>query len=181
MDELLGLVRYALGCVLAFAALAKIRDFGAFSRSLGAYGLHRMVGRASACALIGAEALAAFLCFSLAADATVGVVSSGLGVGFTGAQTYLLSAGTRAACLCFGAASAEPVSPRSWTRAALVLAAGLVLLFFGSGNTRPVDPPLAAAGLALVAALVLWDRRGRAAPGPFPGRDGSTSHRHPQV
>jgi hypothetical protein len=133
MTLLMGALRYAVGIALALAAIAKVRDFGAFRRGLAAYGLHGWAGLAGATAVCAAEAVTALLCFAPVGAATAGVPVAALGLAFTAAQTYLLGTGTRAPCLCFGATGAAPVSIRSWTLAALVLCGGLVLVFASAG------------------------------------------------
>lgn len=194
MDDVLGLVRYALGFTLALAAAWKVKEFGAFRRSLGSYGLHGRVGSVGAAALVGAEALTAALCFGavgdlartdvvlsdlMVSDRVAGVAGTALGVCFSVAQTYLLSSGKPAPCLCFGAAAAEPVSLRSWSRSVLVLLAGLVLMLVGRPDPRPFDPVLAAGGLLLLGVLSVLHRRlppatgsSQAAP---PASDGAAS------
>ncbi len=166
MDDLVGAIRYALGLTLALAAAWKVKDFGAFGRSLGSYGLHGFSGSAGAAALIGAEVLAAGLCFggfgglavgdtevAVGSDVAVGVLAATLGICFSVAQTYLLSTGKPAPCLCFGAAASKPVSVRSWSRSVLVLLGGLLLMFVGRSGPRPLDPVLVVGGLLLVAGL----------------------------
>lgn len=150
MDEFVGLLRYALGATLALAVAWKVRDFTAFRRSLSEYGLHRGFGWAGAVALIAAEALAAVAAFRATSDLMVGIFGAGLGLGFSVAQTYLLSTGQPVPCLCFGAAAAEPASYRTWSRSVLVLGAGLLLVFTGRSGPRPSDPVLVAGGLILV-------------------------------
>ncbi|MEV8631126.1 MauE/DoxX family redox-associated membrane protein [Streptosporangium sp. NPDC051023] len=113
------LVRYGLAVLLAVAVLGKARRFTAFRRSLA-------MPVAGALAILIVEALAAVLALSPAPHFLVGLVATGLGTAFTAVQTYQLAVGERSVCLCFG--KAERVSWRTWARAALVLAAGLVLL-----------------------------------------------------
>lgn len=178
MDDLVGVLRYALGFTLALAAAWKVKDFNAFSRGLGSYGLHGFSGSAGAAAIIGAEALAAGLCFGGAGglairdtevavgnDVTVGVLAATLGMCFSVAQTYLLSTGRPAPCLCFGVAASKPVSPRSWSRSVLVLLGGLLLMFVGRPGPQPLDPVLAAGGLLLVGGLSMLYRRRSPATG----------------
>ncbi len=185
---MIGVIRYALGLTLGLAAAWKLRDFGAFRRSLGAYGLHGVSASAGAAVIIGAEALAAGLCFGEAGglvasdvlfrDPVVGAVGTVLGGCFSVAQTFLLSSGKPAPCPCFGAAAAEPVSPRSWSRSVLVLLAGLLLLFAGRPGQRPLDPLLMAGGVLLVGGLsVLYRRMPRvsgSSPAAPPGNRGAT-------
>lgn len=172
MDDLVGVVRYALGFTLALAAAWKVKDFNAFGRSLGSYGLYGFSGSAGAAAIIGAEALAAGLCFggpavghagvtgvAVGSDVMAGALVATLGICFSIAQTYLLSTGRPAPCLCFGAATGKPVSLRSWSRSVLVLLGGLLLMFVGRPDPRPLDPVLVAGGLLLVAGLSVLYRR----------------------
>jgi hypothetical protein len=123
-------VRYALGIVLALAVLGKARDFTAFRRGLDGFGLRGEFGRVGAFTVITVEALAVAVLFSPAPTVVAGLVGSALGAVFTALQTYLLAAGKQVSCRCFGEASAEPVSIRSWAKAAAILLAGL-LLFAG--------------------------------------------------
>lgn len=120
------LVRYGLGAVLALAVLGKLRHLSAFRLSLGRYGLHGPWSWAGASTVITVEALAVALAFSSAPVVLVGVAGTALGTIFTGLQTFLLTTGDRAPCLCFGATA--PVSARSFAQAAGVLFAGLGLL-----------------------------------------------------
>jgi hypothetical protein len=175
MDDVVGVVRYAVGFTLALAAAWKVKDFSAFGRSLGSYGLHGLSGSAGAAAVIGAEALAAGLCFggfgglavahtvvtgvAVSSDVMVGVLTATLGICFSVAQTYLLSTGRPAPCLCFGAAASMPVSLRSWSRSVLVLLGGLLLVFVGRPGARPLDPVLVTGGLLLVGGLAVLYRR----------------------
>ncbi len=126
----LGAVRCALGIALAWAALGKTRGFAPWRRGLANYGLRGAPLEIVALGVIAVEALAAAFIFSPASDRSAGLVGSALGAAFVATQSYLLAAGERVPCLCFGDAT-EPVSIRSWTKAALVLVAGLLLLFAG--------------------------------------------------
>ncbi|MFD2349460.1 MauE/DoxX family redox-associated membrane protein [Nonomuraea ferruginea] len=120
-------VRYALGLVLVLAVAGKLRDPRGFRDSLGAFGLRGAVGTAAAGAVVAVEAGTAALLFSPAPGLVAGGGGDGAGgAGFTAAQTYLVAAGGLAACQCFGVR--EPVSWRTWARAAAVLALGLLLL-----------------------------------------------------
>ncbi|MFE3452091.1 MauE/DoxX family redox-associated membrane protein [Nonomuraea sp. NPDC059194] len=122
-------LRYGLAAILAMAVLGKVRRFAAFRDSLGAYGLRGGLASAGAFTVVAVEALAVALAVSAADDALVGMAGAVLGTIFTGLQVYLLAGGNRAPCLCFG--TAAPVSAASLARAAVVLLAGLVLLFAG--------------------------------------------------
>lgn len=113
------LVRYGLAVMLALAVLGKARHFTAFRVSLA-------LPWAGAFAIIVVEALAVALALSPAPHLMVGIAATVLGTAFTAVQTYQLTTGGQAVCLCFGAA--ERVSWRSWSRAAVVLLAGLILL-----------------------------------------------------
>lgn len=119
-------VRYALGLVLVLAVAGKLRDPRGFRDSLGAFGLRGAAGTAAAGAVVAVEMVTAALLFSPAPGLVAGVAATVLGAGFTAAQTYLVTAGGPAACQCFGVR--EPVSWRTWARAAAVLALGLLLL-----------------------------------------------------
>jgi hypothetical protein len=119
-------IRYALGIVLVLAVAGKLRAFGAFRDSLGDFGLRYRVASASAGAIVALEALTAAAAFSPAPGLAVGVAGTLLGVGFTGAQTYLLVGGRPASCHCFGVR--ETVSVWTWGKAALVLVMGLATL-----------------------------------------------------
>jgi hypothetical protein len=149
-----GAARFALGLTLALAAFWKIRDLTAFRAGLSAYGLRGSVGRYAAVALIGVEALTAGLAVSPVGDPPVGSLAAGLGLVFLASQVYVLSTGASASCLCFGTAETEPVSARSVVRAALVLGAGLLVLFAGATEPRRLDASDLVAGVALVA--VCW-------------------------
>lgn len=118
-------VRYGLGIILVLAVLGKMRDLAAFRGGLAAFGLQGRTASVGAFAVIAVEALAALAAFSPVPDLVVGVMATGLGAGFTAAQTYVLMAGEQAPCLCFG--TRERASARTWGRAALVLAMGLTL------------------------------------------------------
>ena len=161
VDDLFGLVRYALGGTLLLACWWKLKDFRAFSGSLRAYGVSGALATAGALALICLEALAAAAAFSTVADATVGRGIAALGLLFTMAQTYLLATGQRVSCMCFGAGAAEYVSISTWAKAAIVLTMGLLLGFAGSG-ARSLEPPAVAGGLLIVATLAVLDRHRRA-------------------
>ncbi|MFG1710343.1 MauE/DoxX family redox-associated membrane protein [Nonomuraea sp. M3C6] len=113
------LVRYGLAVMLALAVLGKARHFTAFRRSLA-------LPWAGAFAILVVEALAVALALSPASHLVVGIVATALGTAFTVVQTYQLATGDQSVCLCFGAA--ERVSARSWSRAAVVLLGGLILL-----------------------------------------------------
>jgi hypothetical protein len=147
---LLGAVRYALGLTLAAAAVGKVRDVGAFRVSLAGYGLYGWTAWAAALALIVAEGVAAVVTFLPHSDVVVGVLATSLGLLFLSSQVYVLASGRRATCLCFGRSAAEPVSARTATRAALVLAAGLVLLVARVPGARPLDVLAVTAAVALV-------------------------------
>jgi Methylamine utilisation protein MauE len=158
-----GSVRLAVGITLAVAAVWKARDFASFRAGLAAYGLRGPVGRLAALAVIGAEAVTAGLTIAPVGDPLAGLSAAGLGLVFLASQVYALSTGAEVPCLCFGRADSEPVSARSFVRAALVLIAGLIVLFAGASTRRPLD------GTALVAAIFLvggcWIVLRRRAPG----------------
>lgn len=127
----LGIVRGALGLALFWAALAKLRAFAQWRRGLASYGLRGRLLHAAAVGVIAVEVAAATVVLSPAADRRAGLVGACLGAIFLAVQSYLLAAGGGTPCLCFGN-TLEPVSARSWAKAALVLLAGLALLAAGS-------------------------------------------------
>ncbi|WP_433533176.1 MauE/DoxX family redox-associated membrane protein [Micromonospora sp. CA-263727] len=161
VDDAAGWVRYALAVTLLVAAGAKARDLGPFIGSLRSYGLGGPPATAAAAMIIVVEVAASAVSFAATSDVVAGMLCAVLGLFFTAAQTYLLATGQRVSCLCFGARSADHVSPRTWGRAVVVLLSGLFVAFAGS-PTRAAEAVTIAGGVLLFAAVAIADRSLRA-------------------
>ena len=138
---LLHTVQVAIGFVLLYSSVSKMRDLSSFADGVSAYGLvpPLLVAPVSA-AIVAAELLIG--CSHLAGRGLQASVPAGLGLltVFLCATVIALRRGQPVACMCFGANETEVVSGRSVFRVALLLAAELGVLISATGPLRPFDP-----------------------------------------
>ncbi len=155
---MLAVIRIALAGGLLTAAFWKAKDFGAFRWSLDSVGLRDRSATIAASALIGAEAAVGAAALTPLSGFWLGLAALPLGAAFTMVQTHLLVTGKRVTCLCFGARSAEQVSLRTLSKAALVLLASLALVAAGPKVPPALGVLPLAGGLAVFGGLIMLYR-----------------------
>lgn len=152
MSELAAAAAWLLGGVLAWAAVAKLRDPDGTAATFTQLGLPApgALGRL----VPGAElATAALLVAVPALGATAAVV---LLSGFTALLASVVRGGESVACGCFGSSAAEPVTGRDLLRnAALLATAVLALASPGGVPSLPAVLAVGAAAATVVMALGL--------------------------
>jgi len=135
-QQVLALVRIALGVAFVYAALGKVPNMAAFAEDVANY---RLVPAAAVpalgSALVGVELLAGLaLVAGVAARGAALVVSVLLGA-FVVALSQALVRGIDLDCGCFGGKG--PVSWSAVARDLVLLGGGLLVVWLGPGRLRP--------------------------------------------
>ena len=130
--------------VFAVSAVAKLRDFRGFARSVPDFGpVPARWVNAVASTVVAAEAATVVLVLIPATAGLGFTLALALLLAFTGGLTHALSRGRHTSCRCFGASTA-PVGPRHLVRN-LALAVAAALGALAPGAALPLG------GLALAA------------------------------
>ncbi|MDI1461428.1 MauE/DoxX family redox-associated membrane protein [Catellatospora sp. KI3] len=159
MTELLGAVdaasRVATGLVFLVAAVAKLRDLGAFTRSLHPFlTVPAPVYRVLAATVVAAELAAAAL-VAVPATAVWGfALALALTAAFAVGIGRVLRRGVQAVCNCFGVADSR-LSRRHLVRDLLLAVPALAGLAAAAAGTRPQSPVQWLAGTAVGALCAL--------------------------
>jgi hypothetical protein len=120
-------LRFAVGTVLAVAALAKARSFGSFRRTVDALAPWRRGVTAMAAAVIVTEATLAVLLAAGVVASAVAVATVALFLGFAALSLWAVRRGLRVHCNCFGAGDRE-LGKDSLETSLLLAAAALAYL-----------------------------------------------------
>jgi Methylamine utilisation protein MauE len=141
-------LRFAVAIVLAVAALAKARSFGAFRQTVDAVTPWRKGVSGTATAVVVTEATLAAL---LAAGVLASVVAAAtltLFLGFAAASLWAARRGLRVRCNCFGSSDRELGKD---SLATSLLLAGATVVYWTL--LRRVEPSLSLAEIPLAATL----------------------------
>jgi uncharacterized membrane protein YphA (DoxX/SURF4 family) len=95
-------LRFAVATVLAVAALAKARDFGAFRRTVGALTPWRRRATAIAATVVATEGTLAVLLAAGVLATAVAAATVALFLGFALLSLWAVRRGLRVHCNCFG-------------------------------------------------------------------------------
>jgi uncharacterized membrane protein YphA (DoxX/SURF4 family) len=100
-------LRFAVAAVLAVAALAKVRDFGSFRRTVEALTPSRRSSTAIAAGVVATEAMLAVLVAAGVVASAVAAVTVALFLGFAALSLWAVRRGIHLQCNCFGAGDRE--------------------------------------------------------------------------
>jgi hypothetical protein len=146
-------LRFAIASVLTVAAPAKVRDFGAFRRTVDAVLPARRGVKAIAGAVVAAEASLAVLLAAGVLASAVAAATLALFLGFASISLWAVRRGLRVQCNCFGAGDRELGTDSLATSLLLATATltYLALLQRKEPSLAPGDLPLTALlGIAAV-------------------------------
>jgi hypothetical protein len=141
-------LRFAVATVLAVAALAKARDFGAFRRTVDALTPWRRGATAIAAAVVATEGTLAVLLAAGVLATAVAAATVALFLGFALLSLWALRRGLQVHCNCFGSGDRQ-LGKDSLATSALLAAATLGYLALLLSN----EPSLALGDVPLVALL----------------------------
>ena len=148
-------LRIILAAVLAWAAVAKLRDPRELVAAVGDHGVPRPLRAATAVALVVAEATLAVLLLVPATARAAGVGVAVLGLVFAASLGAMRLRGRRRApCGCFGGTRSRPVGLLA-LRALALAAAGALVASGAADRGAPSGPVLVGAALVVLAAAVV--------------------------
>ncbi|MBO2445855.1 hypothetical protein J4573_02015 [Actinomadura barringtoniae] len=141
--------------VLVVAVVSKVRDVPGFAMAIDAYQIiPQRLTRAAAVGVLASETGTAVLLAVPVTRRWGAVLAAALFAAFLVAMASVLRRGMEIDCGCFGSARRpSPVGAASITRTALLLLLAVMAAVAGDAAFSPVQPMLAVAFLALVAAV----------------------------